>query len=93
MRLTTTRTVTQAFFLTLFLWLLFKSDFSRIEDYAVSLFLQLDPLSAISTGEIEARWVEGPDSQPTLITLLRQTLGAREGAAPSVLTRRYVRAP
>jgi len=49
MRLTKTRTITQAFFITLFLWLLFRSDFSRIEDYAVSLFLQLDPLSAITT--------------------------------------------
>jgi len=49
MKLTRTRTITQAFFLLLFLWLLFKSDFSRIENYSVSLFLQLDPLSAIST--------------------------------------------
>jgi len=49
MRLTRTRTISQAFFLALFLWLLFRADFGRIENYAVSLFLELDPLSALAT--------------------------------------------
>jgi MauM/NapG family ferredoxin protein len=49
MRLTRTRNISQAFFLGLFLWLLFRADFERIEEYAVSLFLELDPLSAVAT--------------------------------------------
>lgn len=49
MRLTKTRAISQAFFLALFVWLLYKSDFSRIQNYRVSLFLELDPLNAIAT--------------------------------------------
>jgi MauM/NapG family ferredoxin protein len=49
MRLTRTRTISQAFFLGLFLWLLFKADFSRIENYSVSLFLEINPLHALAT--------------------------------------------
>jgi len=47
--LTRTRTLAQAFFLCLFLFLLFSADFERIRGYRVALFLQIDPLIAIAT--------------------------------------------
>jgi len=50
MRLTRTRVVSQVFFLGLFLWLLSKADFSRMESYPVTLFLETDPLDALATG-------------------------------------------
>ena len=49
MRLTRTRAIAQTFFLALFLWLLYKADFSRMESYPVSLFLEIDPLIALGT--------------------------------------------
>jgi polyferredoxin len=49
MRLTRTRAIAQTFFLALFLWLLYKADFSRMESYPVSLFLEMDPLIALGT--------------------------------------------
>jgi polyferredoxin len=49
MRLTQTRAIAQTFFLALFLWLLYKADFSRMESYPVSLFLEIDPLLALGT--------------------------------------------
>jgi polyferredoxin len=49
MRLTRTRVVAQTFFLVLFLWLLSKADFSRMESYPVTLFLEMDPLDALGT--------------------------------------------
>ena len=49
MRLTRTRVISQAFFVALFVWLLYKADFSRIESFPVALFLQTDPLLALAT--------------------------------------------
>lgn len=49
MRLTTTRAISQAFFLSLFLFLLVAAGAGWMGGYPVSLFLQLDPLLATAT--------------------------------------------
>ena len=49
MRLTRTRVLSQVFFVGLFLWLFSRTDFQRIGDTPVSLFLGLDPLIAVGT--------------------------------------------
>jgi polyferredoxin len=49
MRITTVRIVVQAFFLVLFLCFLFVTEFSYLQGYPVSLFLEADPLVAIAT--------------------------------------------
>jgi polyferredoxin/Pyruvate/2-oxoacid:ferredoxin oxidoreductase delta subunit len=59
-RITNWRVLSQAFFLGLFLFLLWTTWFSRLGGYPVSLFLELDPLvtfaTAISTGTVY-RWL------------------------------------
>ena len=50
MKLTRIRTVSQVFFLGLFLLLLFMTDFERMGGYPVNLFLMLDPLIAVAIG-------------------------------------------
>jgi MauM/NapG family ferredoxin protein len=44
----TYRRIYAAFFLGLFLFLLFHTDYGRMEGYATSLFLELDPLTALA---------------------------------------------
>jgi polyferredoxin len=60
LRITNWRIVSQAFFLGLFLFLLWVTWFSRLGGYPVSLFLEMDPLvtfaTALSTGTVY-RWL------------------------------------
>ena len=55
-RITTVRIISQAFFFSLFVFLLWVTWFSRMGGYPVSLFLEVDPLvsvaTAISTGTV-----------------------------------------
>jgi polyferredoxin len=48
-RLTTFRVLSQAFFFSLFLFLLWCTWFSRLKGYPVSLFLEVDPLVGLAT--------------------------------------------
>jgi polyferredoxin len=48
-RITNWRIVTQAFFFSLFLFLLWTTWFSRLKGYPVSLFLEMDPLVTFAT--------------------------------------------
>ena len=48
-RITTARIVSQGFFFSLFLFLLWMTWFSRLGGYPVSLFLELDPLVGFAT--------------------------------------------
>lgn len=48
--LRTIRRVYAVFFFTLFLFLLWRTDFSHLQGYEVSLFLELDPLTALAGG-------------------------------------------
>ena len=49
LRITVVRTVAQAFFFALFVFLLWVTWFSRLEGYPASLFLELDPLVGLAT--------------------------------------------
>lgn len=49
MRITTVRILVQIFFFSLFLFFCFVTEFSYLKGYPVSLFLEVDPLVAIST--------------------------------------------
>lgn len=49
MRITTARVLSQAFFFSLFVFLLWVTWFSRLGGYPVSLFLELDPLVGFAT--------------------------------------------
>lgn len=49
MRITTARVASQAFFFSLFVFLLWVTWFSRLDGYPVSLFLELDPLVGFAT--------------------------------------------
>ena len=49
MKLTRTRKISQAFFLALFLFLLFAAESGRMRGYPINLFLKADPLLAIGT--------------------------------------------
>ncbi|MEO5364451.1 MAG: 4Fe-4S binding protein [Magnetococcus sp. DMHC-8] len=48
-----------AFFLGLFLFLLWRTDFSHLQGYEVSLFLELDPLTALAGGLTSATLYRG----------------------------------
>ncbi len=48
-RITSVRIFTQAFFFSLFMFLLWVTWFSRLQGYPVSLFLEVDPLVGIAT--------------------------------------------
>lgn len=48
-RLTTTRVISQIFFFTLFMFMLWATWFSRLGGYPVSLFLEIDPLVGFAT--------------------------------------------
>jgi polyferredoxin len=49
MRITSARVISQAFFFSLFVFLLWMTWFSRLGGYPVSLFLELDPLVGFAT--------------------------------------------
>jgi polyferredoxin len=72
LRITSVRIISQAFFFSLFVFLLWVTWFSRMGGYPVSLFLEVDPLvsvaTAISTGTVYRRlWMALFVLVPTLL--------------------------